>query len=117
MGQVEAILIKNIKVSSLAKILKYLIKCFRVILIVVINSSPKFLAKFKATTKVVKSKVAIIALYNPKANGIVEASYYIITTILLKLGDRISKWFYYLNAMSEAAGSAHTTNHTHIYIA
>ncbi len=82
---------KNIKAFSLAKILKYLIGCFRVILIVVINSSPKFLAKFKATTKVVKSKVTIIMLYNLKANNIVEASYYIIATILLKLGDRISK--------------------------
>ncbi len=71
--------------------LKYLIGCFRVILIAVINSSPEFLAKFKAAAKAVKSKVAVITPYNPKANSMVEASYYIIATILLKLGDRISK--------------------------
>jgi hypothetical protein len=71
--------------------LKHLIRRFRVILIAVINGSPEFLAKFKAATKAVRSKVTVVTPYNPKANGVVEAGYYIIATILLKLGDRISK--------------------------
>jgi glucuronate isomerase len=78
--------------------LKYLIRRFRVILIAVIDSGPEFLAKFKAAAEVVRSKVTVITPYNPKANGIVKASHYTIATILSKLGDRTSKWSYYLNA-------------------
>ena len=73
------------------KILKYLIRRFRVILIVVINSNPKFLVEFKAIAKAIKFKIIIIILYNLKANKVVKASYYIIATLFLKLRDKANR--------------------------
>jgi len=110
-GWVEVSVEKKLNSEVFTRFAKKIIWRFGLMVVAVVDGGPEMKAMFAKVLTDLGVKIVITSAYNPKANGIVEAGHYSITSGLAKMAGLKRKWKKLLGPMLLADRTAIRASH------